>query len=624
MRKLWIRSLALSLGLVAAGARGQEASPGKPIAIATSKPAAAAATPPPTATLLRPVAITGPAKPDADVRQVGFTPRDPWKPVARGSAPETPARPMPAAPPNANGLPAAGMHTWRPPEDVVAATVSRNGADASATSAAPPPPRPAAEALLVPPTPVPSGPAMTGPETTSPGVVVTPGVTQPPGTGSPMQPTLVPTPQGGPYPGPGIAGGAPLVPNAGPCCSPPTGTPFPACGPSGGQGWCGSRGGPWGMWGGCGDCEVPLFTLTAEMLLWWVKGDSTPPLVKTAGPGAGFAGVELGNPGGRVLYGDERKSDNVRPGGRLSGVYWLNDCWAVDASGFFLGNSDNSNFTSSVFGTEGNLVSVGRPFQNTTPGATQSGDAQEVAGPFLNGFVNITRQSNLWGADANLRRNVWCSGALRIDALVGGRILGLDESINIVEYLTVRVAQNDPVLGQQQVGDRFVVSDRFATQNRFYGGQVGVDGEYRYGPFSLGFRGKVGLGVTEQLVQISGNTTFRGQTVLNVEGQPAGLLANGSTNGGAFSRKMFSVVPEVGLTLGYDIFDWWRVTAGYNFLYWNSVARPGEQISLKVNQNFAPGSRVPIAANEPRDPARTHNASDIYIHGVTFGMEFRY
>jgi hypothetical protein len=612
MRKLWIRSLALSLGLVATGARGQEvwrapqAAPavslGKPRAIASSRPADA----PPAATLLRPVAAARPDRRDGDVQQVAFTPgRDPGKPVARGIAPEG-ARPMPPAP-AADGLPPAGMHTWQRSDGVVATTVSRNGPDASATSAAPPPPRTGPESLLVPPTPAPALP---------PGAAAAP-IIPPPATTAP-QPTLVPTPAdaGGP-PVPGLVSGAPLIANAGPCCPAPTCCPAPACGPAG----C-------GPWGGGGDGDFQRWLIGAEFLLWWVKGDNTPQLVKAAGPGNQYPGVELGNPNGRVLYGAERKSDNVRPGGRLFGAYWLNECWAIDASGFYLGNSDNSNFTSSVVGTEGTSVSVGRPFQNTTPGAAQIGDAQEVAGPFLNGFVNITRQSNLWGADTNIRRNVWCSdlccGSLRVDGLVGGRILGIDENIDIVEYLTVRVPQNDPVLGQQQVGDRFVVQDRFATQNRFYGGQVGLDGEYRRGPISLGFRGKIGLGVTEQLVQINGNTTFRNAPVLNVEGQPGGLLANGSTNAGSYSRKFFGVVPEVGLTLGYDVFDWWRVTAGYNFLYWNSVARPGEQISLKVNQNFAPGSRVPVTATEPRDPARTFNASDLYVHGLTFGMEFRY
>ena len=102
-----------------------------------------------------------------------------------------------------------------------------------------------------------------------------------------------------------------------------------------------------------------------------------------------------------------------------------------------------------------------------------------------------------------------------------------------------------------------------------------------------------------------------------------GLLALNNTNIGSNSRKMFGVIPEVGATIGYDVFDWWRVYAGYNFLYWNSVARPGEQVNLNVNRNFQPFA--PGVANPgPRQPAFQFNSTDVYVHGVSFGMEFRY
>jgi hypothetical protein len=76
------------------------------------------------------------------------------------------------------------------------------------------------------------------------------------------------------------------------------------------------------------------------------------------------------------------------------------------------------------------------------------------------------------------------------------------------------------------------------------------------------------------------------------------------------------------MTLGYQVTDWLRLTAGYNFLYWNTVARPGEQIDRQVNRTFQPFS--PVAATGPQRPAFAFSGSDFYAHGLTLGMEFRY
>src|SRR5262245_48446981 len=172
MRKLWIKSLALSLGLVVTGAHAQEL--GKPIAIATSKPASpqqAAPAEAPVATLGKPKAIARTPNRDSGVQPASFTPaRDPLAPVARGRAPDTVApRPMPTGPASElTSMPSQGYSQWRRADDVVASTVSRNGGEPTSTAA--------------PPVPGPSLAASPAPVLPAPSTVVTP----PPGFGPPV------------------------------------------------------------------------------------------------------------------------------------------------------------------------------------------------------------------------------------------------------------------------------------------------------------------------------------------------------------------------------------------------------------------------------------------------------
>src|SRR5262249_61281400 len=91
-----------------------------------------------------------------------------------------------------------------------------------------------------------------------------------------------------------------------------------------------------------------------------------------------------------------------------------------------------------------------------------------VAGPNGSGTVTVTHSTTLWGFDGNLRRNLWCGELLYVDALVGYRQLGLDESLSINESLFARAGSGLPP------GTPLTVHDRFAVQNRFYGGQLGV------------------------------------------------------------------------------------------------------------------------------------------------------
>jgi hypothetical protein len=240
--------------------------------------------------------------------------------------------------------------------------------------------------------------------------------------------------------------------------------------------------------------------------------------------------------------------------------------------------------------------------------------------------VDVQRRSNFWGADANLRRNLLCGPNGYLDVFFGYRMLGLDESLTITESLvavgnTLGVLPGGATVVLVPNGTTLQVNDRFAVSNRFYGGQLGFNGETRYGCWSLGGKVGVAIGNTQQVVDITGGTITMTPGG-GVSGGPGGLLALQGTNLGHYTRNHFAVVPEVGLTLGYQFTPCLRGFVGYNFLYWSNVVRPGEQIDLNVNRSFQPGSAIPRSGAAV--PAFSFNSSDFYAQGLSLGLEFRY
>ena len=102
------------------------------------------------------------------------------------------------------------------------------------------------------------------------------------------------------------------------------------------------------------------------------------------------------------------------------------------------------------------------------------------------------------------------------------------------------------------------------------------------------------VGETTSHVWIDGSTTIQEPTQAAAT-SPGGFLALPS-NIGHYAHNDLAVVPEVGLTLGYDITCRLKFTMGYSFLYWSKVARPGDQINTNINSTqFAPGTLAGLA-----------------------------
>jgi hypothetical protein len=384
--------------------------------------------------------------------------------------------------------------------------------------------------------------------------------------------------------------------------------PEPGTGPEWSDGCCG----PGNRW-----------YLSAEYLLWWIKGDPTPPLVTTGmlqSPTDTNVGA-LGRPDTRVLFGGNSLGVGAYSGGRFLVGYWFGERHGLgfEVGGFVLGEKTDRFSASSVGSPE---LSI--PFFNANPDPRFMGEATEGVANVrstgqLAGTVDVSHRTQLWGAEANFRNNLYCGPKYNLDFVWGYRQLGLDESLNLNESLVVVRDRTDPTTGAVLVpaGTTILGNDRFSVTNRFYGGQVGLDCDCSWQSWSLNLKTKLGLGSTQQVVDITGSR------VLTVPGQApvvsAGNLFTQPTNIGRHTRDMFTVVPEVGLTLGYQCTDHLRATLGYNLLVWSDVARAGASMDRAVNSNQLAG----MGANPPR-PLFQSNSSDFWAQGLTFGLEFRY
>jgi hypothetical protein len=357
----------------------------------------------------------------------------------------------------------------------------------------------------------------------------------------------------------------------------------------------------------CGDpcCEPNRLYVSGEYLLWWIKDSHFPPLVTTAP--AGSTGV-LGAPGTTVLFGGDVDNEE-RSGGRFTAGYWFDNCrtLALETTVFFLANR-NVNFSA-----DSNTFPVlARPFFNLNSGTEFS---EVTTSPGLGtGNININTFSRMWGAELNLRYNVCDCCRWRFDLLGGFRYLSLREGLNIQENILANAAA--PVFA----GDTIQVNDDFNTRNQFYGGQIGYRLGWTWNRWSIDWLAKVALGDTHQVVNIQGNqliTTPGGATSFF----NGGLLALGS-NSGSFSRDQFTVVPETDLILGFRVTNHVRLLIGYSFLYWNNVARPGDQIDRVIDVSRIPNTGLQVTPAAQTRPTLQFKGSEFWAQGMSFGLEF--
>jgi hypothetical protein len=364
------------------------------------------------------------------------------------------------------------------------------------------------------------------------------------------------------------------------------------------------------------DCNKPwpyCYWGRAEALVWSIKHSQVPPLV-TLGSPADVVPGGLGQPGTVILFGGNIENEE-RYGGRFTVGRWLSSEEIVGLEGSFLFLDKRSvRFDDSSTGQP----ILARPFVDAITGIQ---NAAFISVPAVEaGGIHIDLSSKLWGAEANLRvevgRRLSCHDSFRIDLLGGFRHLELDEGLSI--------AQAGVFLPTSGVTSVAAVNtfDQFDARNFFYGAQAGVDAELIHDCWSLKFTGKVAVGGNREIVGIQGNRVALAPdgtaTVL-----PGGFLAQ-PTNIGRFSRAEFAVLPELGVTVGYQVTHRLRASVGYSVIYLSNAVRPGDQIDLTINTTLIPPIVGAFTPTGPPRPAFSFHETDFWAQGVTASLEFRY
>ncbi len=359
-------------------------------------------------------------------------------------------------------------------------------------------------------------------------------------------------------------------------------------------------------------CRPQCAWVRFEYLLWWVKNRDAPFLLTSGSPLDAFPGA-LGQPGTAPLLGgigDE--DDNNHSGGRATVGVNLGHHLGLDASYFAL-EQRTSGASFSLDGSPGAPVVLARPVFLANSG-TESAAFVAIPGAVAGSFaVELPRR--FMGADANLRMllpsSCLCGG--RLTLLAGGRYLNLQEKLILRQFSAAALAPG-------QFGASLTTEENFTTYNEFYGGQLGVEYEYRIGAVVLQTTGKFGLGNVRQVVQIG---SFA-QAIDPAAGTNVGAFNNSllvqPTNAGRFTRDEFGFAPEVTFNVGYDYNEYIRLSVGYTFLYLNNVARPGEQVDRAVNVAALQAAGLPA---QPR-PGALFGNTDFWAQGLNLGVQVSY
>jgi hypothetical protein len=366
------------------------------------------------------------------------------------------------------------------------------------------------------------------------------------------------------------------------------------------------------------------FWVSADYLLWWLKGAPLPVPLVTAGDQANLA--VLGRPGTTVVIGGADQNVGPASGGRFVLGFWLSRDRDVGIEGdyFFLGRKASRASVQSdangqpflafpfiqVGGTVGNPLFTPTQFGETSTTIANPGQFAGAA------VLSVTTQFQ--GAELNVAAGLADRGAWRIELLGGFRYL------NLREKLAFDTAT--PTLPLVNPAGVFQTRDEFATRNSFYGAQLGSRVQYRLGDLFVTLTGKVALGTTQETARIQGVTATNYLDNFGpVQLFPGGYIALPS-NSGKFHNGEFGVVPEVNLNAGYLLTRQVRVWVGYNFVYISDVARPGDQIDRAINTSQATSiTGVPPAPlTGPIRPAFTFRQGDFWAHGLNFGLEFRF
>jgi len=359
-----------------------------------------------------------------------------------------------------------------------------------------------------------------------------------------------------------------------------------------------------------------------EHLRWAIKDGPLPaPLVTSTTTLGSVAPAVLGDAGTIVLYGSKDIDYDTAHGMKLAcGVYDPSLNLGLEGAVFVLEDVP-ARFEDRVQANENRFLA--RPFYNLQD------NIQDVfylafPGAFYGG-INVTSTSRFWGAEGNITGCVYADDGCSIDLIGGFRYMYLKEGLTITDNtVIVPGGAQGFFLGDPVNDGQIVRQDNFDTQNKFYGGQFGFRTELYLGKLFANFKGLVAVGTNHT------SSTIRGQSQLfSTSGQSLNYTTAGGMlavreNSNRISQDSATVIPIFEVNVGCDITTWLRAYAGYTFIYWGSVTRPGDQIDVRIDPRSIPTSATYDPAFRGAGPRNPFDRSDFWAQGLSLGLAVRF
>ncbi|MCE9532926.1 MAG: BBP7 family outer membrane beta-barrel protein [Planctomycetes bacterium] len=491
---------------------------------------------------------------------------------------------------------------------------------------------------------------------------------QSPPTGGLGSPSIIPPPlpemMGG-YPGGGPNGGP-----GGPVDYPPP-LNWDGLDPNG------SNGAP-GAGGGNNAGAIPRLWIMGEYLFWAPRSTAYSAPLLTSGSATSMGAVGL--PTTNVLYGQNVANFDFASGARINTGLWFDQYGRLgfNVSGFFLENKqENYNAVSSETGTP----LLARPFFDPSLGANTS---YVIGAP---NFATVTAfnrtQTASYGVEGNflatlLRTSSERSFGYTLGFIAGFRFMSLSDTSEIGSQsdllLGGAVLLNNQIFapfnttattvqsvggGVGGVGGATVTTtttqtisnislflyDRFKTQNNFYGGNIGLYNQFRFGSWSIGLTGKVALGSMHQVVETVGSSKVTNSTTRTINTNvvaPGPVVTNSSSTSttsqnflgtggiyaqsdqlGRYQRNTFAAVPELNLTLGYQFTPALAGYFGYTMIYMSNVVRASDLVTGQSVTALQPTSAT--FGTFTNVPSRNmFPSSSFVLQGFNAGFSIRY
>lgn len=386
--------------------------------------------------------------------------------------------------------------------------------------------------------------------------------------------------------------------------------------------------------------------IEGDYLLWMTKKAPVPvPLVTTASLSDPIPGA-LGQPGTKILLGDDQVDLKWRNGFRISLGGWTDNCRQYGVEGNFLMLPAKSHRQSVHTSGQPGSLNVAVPIFDVTglwglngvPGETVFILPGPLFGPGFEGTFSLKLSNRVLGSELNALINCISSCKSRVDLIGGIRWVQLEESLSFI-------GQTAALPNAPFATGFYNFKDSFKTDNHFFGPQVGLKVDYCLDKWLFKGFAKVALGCMDQTVRIKGKSqTSNGNLFYETintahEVLPGGVFAQ-PTNRGTHHRDQFGVLFETGFNITYQFTHCFGIGVGYNFLWLNGVLRPGKQIDRKINPTrtaLAQASResvgvgpdvpvpfgVPAAAPLSRGPDRPKfnaHSTNFWAQGLTVNM----